>query len=337
MQLEINNHYMKNNLTSYLLLIFATGCWGLSFIFSREIFAGDPAPSVTALVTLRLLLASIITIPMLILLRQWEHLRKEDIKWFLLISLFEPFLYHLCETGAVSMVNASLVSVIVATVPLFVPFGVAAVYKHRINPQLLLGVVVSIIGVVAMTLGDDSEGGSKMKGILILLGAVLASTIYMLILVKIAEHYSSVSITTYQNLFGLVWFVPVTLFTDSTAISNLPLYSTKTWILILTLGLLCSMLAYTAYNYGFKQLGASRAAAFMNISPVFTLAAALIIGQEQFSWMKVLGMVIVIAGLFVAQYKTNEARGFGPRTAKRLRKAYKISDESADSPAADDK
>ncbi|MBR1516941.1 MAG: DMT family transporter [Bacteroidales bacterium] len=314
---------MKKNL-AYLLLVFATGCWGLSFIFSREIFAGDPAPSVTALVTLRLLLASIITIPVLLLMRQWEHLRRGDWKWFLLISLFEPFLYHLCETGAVSMVNASLVSVIVATVPLFVPFGVAAVYKQKVNRQLLFGVLISIVGVVAMTLGDDSAGESKLKGILILLGAVLASTAYMLILVKIADNYKPVTITTYQNLFGLVYFIPCTLLTDSTAISNLPLYSTKTWMLILVLGLLCSMLAYTAYNYGFKQIGASQAAAFMNISPVFTLAAALIIGQEQFAWMKIVGMAIVIVGLFVAQMDHSQIRGIGPRTARRIRQAFNI-------------
>ena len=310
---------MKKDL-SYLLLIFATGCWGLSFIFSREIFDGDPAPSVTALVTLRLILASLVTIPLLLFFRKWEHLRKGDWKWFLLISLFEPFLYHLCETGAVSMVNASLVSVIVATVPLFVPFGVSAVYKQKISKQLLLGVVVSIVGVALTTMGDSTEGGSKLIGIIILLGAVLASTLYMLILVKIADNYKPVTITTYQNLFGLVYFIPLTLISDPVAISNLPLYSSKTWILIFVLGIFCSMLAYTAYNFGFKQLGASRAAAFMNISPVFTLAAALIIGQEPFSWIKIIGMIIVILGLFVAQYHSDQAKGSGPRTAKRFSK-----------------
>lgn len=309
---------MKKNI-SYLLLIFATGCWGLSFIFSREIFAGSPAPSVTALVTLRLILATLVTVPGLLLFRKWEHLRKGDWKWFLLIALFEPFLYHLCETGAVSMVNASLVSVIVATVPLFVPFGVAIVYKQKLNRELLIGVVVSIVGVVFTTLGDNSEGESKLMGIIILLGAVLASTIYMLVLVKIADHYKPLTITTYQNLFGLVYFVPVTLLTDPVAISNLPLYSVKTWAYILILGVLCSMLAYTAYNAGFKQLGASRSAAFMNISPVFTLAAALMIGQEEVSVFKLLGMAIVIVGLFLAQ-RSPEAKGSGPRTARRYKK-----------------
>ncbi|MBQ4376074.1 MAG: DMT family transporter [Bacteroidales bacterium] len=290
---------MKKNL-AYFLLIFATGCWGLSFFFTREIFNAEISPSVTALVTLRLLVVSILTIPFILAVKRWEHLRKGDLKWFLLISLFEPFLYHLCETGAVSMVNASLVSVIVATVPLFVPFGVAAVYKQKINPMLLIGVVVSVIGVIAMMAGDLSWQAQPM-GIIILLGAVLASTAYMIILVKIADHYSPLSITMYQNLFGLVYFIPCTIITDPVAITNLPLYSTSTWVLILTLGIFCSLLAYTAYNYGFKQLGASKSAAFMNISPVFTLAAVLLIGQEPFHWLKILGMVIVIGGLFLAQ------------------------------------
>ena len=90
------------------------------------------------------------------------------------------------------------------------------------------------------------------------------------------------------------------------------------------------MLAYTAYNYGFKQIGASQAAAFMNISPVFTLAAALIIGQEQFAWMKIIGMAIVIVGLFVAQMDHSQIRGIGPRTARRIRKAFNIGNTPTD-------
>lgn len=291
---------MKKNLTSYLLLIFATGCWGLSFIFSREIFNADPHPGVSGLLTLRLLIAVGITIPALILIKQWERLRKQDIKWFLLISLFEPFLYHLCETGAVSMVNASLVSVIVATVPLFVPFGMAMVFKQRIQPSIIIGIIISLIGVAAMMAGDLSWHAKPM-GIIILLGAVVASTCYMIILAKIAYHYKPITITVYQNLFGLVYFIPLTLITEPETIGNLALFTSKTWILIATLGLLCSMLAYTAYNYGFKKIGASKSATFMNISPVFTLGAALLIGQEEFAWMKIAGMTIVIIGLFISQ------------------------------------
>lgn len=74
-------------------------------------------------------------------------------------------------------------------------------------------------------------------------------------------------------------------------------------LLILVLGLFCSTLAYAGYNYGVRNLGASEACIFNNAIPVFSLIAAVVIGQEDFSWLKVAGMAIVISGVIIAQYE----------------------------------
>jgi len=67
------------------------------------------------------------------------------------------------------------------------------------------------------------------------------------------------------------------------------------------LGILCSTLAYSFYNYGIRRLGASRACIFNNAIPIFSLIAAVAIGQENFLWTKMLGIALVIAGVFIAQ------------------------------------
>ena len=71
--------------------------------------------------------------------------------------------------------------------------------------------------------------------------------------------------------------------------------------LLLVLGLFCSTLAYAGYNYGVRNLGASEACIFNNAIPIFSLIAALLIGQETFSWGKLAGMCIVIAGVVISQ------------------------------------
>jgi drug/metabolite transporter (DMT)-like permease len=60
-------------------------------------------------------------------------------------------------------------------------------------------------------------------------------------------------------------------------------------------------LAYAGYNYGVRNLGASEACIFNNAIPIFSLIAAVLIGQEVFSWSKVAGIVVVIAGVVIAQ------------------------------------
>ena len=288
----------------YIVLVLSTIFWGVSFIMTKELFLTEEHITVTILITLRLAIASLVMVPVLLLTGHMERVRKEDLKWFLLLALCEPFIYNLCETSGVQLVSGSLASVIVATIPLFVPFGMWLGYRKRIHLPLLIGVVLSLVGVGVMLIGGDGLTGNA-KGLLFLSGAVFIAVVYTLILVKIVDHYNPVTITTYQNLIGLVYYLPLMLLTDG---SRLPLlsWSPKMLLLLLTLGICCSTLAYVFYNIGVRRLGASEACIFNNAIPVFSLLAAVLIGQETFSWLKVTGIVIVISGVAIAQYQPRE-------------------------------
>ena len=288
----------------YIVLVLSTIFWGISFIMTKELFLSEEHITVTILITLRLAIASLVMVPVLLLTGHMERVCKEDLKWFLLLALCEPFIYNLCETSGVQLVSGSLASVIVATIPLFVPFGMWLGYRKRIHLPLLIGVVLSLVGVGVMLIGGDGLTGNA-KGLLFLSGAVFIAVVYTLILVKIVDHYNPVTITTYQNLIGLVYYLPLMLLTDG---SHLPLlsWSPKMLLLLLTLGICCSTLAYVFYNIGVRRLGASEACIFNNAIPVFSLLAAVLIGQETFSWLKVAGIVIVISGVAIAQYQPRE-------------------------------
>ena len=302
---------MSKSLT-YILISLSVVFWGISFILTKELFLTEEHMTVTILIALRLAIATIVMLPTMALTRQLEPIRKGpgkglaallrgDLKWFLLLALCEPFIYHLCETSGVQLVSGSLASVVIATIPLFVPFGMWVAYRQRITPQLIVGVVLSLGGVFILIAGGESLQGNA-KGLLFLAGAVVIAVVYTLLLVKIVDHYRPLTITTWQNLIGLIYFLPLVLAFDG---SQLPLlsYSPKMLLILLTLGICCSTLAYAFYNRGVRVLGASEACIFNNAIPVFSLIAAILIGQETFSWLKVLGIIIVIAGVILAQFE----------------------------------
>ena len=289
---------MRRTLT-YILLTLSSVFWGVSFIMTKQLFITEEHITVTILITFRLAIATLVMVPVLAMMGKLQRIRKEDIKWFLLLALAEPFIYNLCETSGVQLVSGSLASVIVATIPLFVPFGMAVAYRERLRLPMIIGVALSFIGVAAMLIGGDTLSG-KVNGLLFLSGAVFIAVVYTLLLVKVVDHYRPVVITTYQNLIGLVYYLPLMLATDS---ANLPLlsYSPRMFLLLLALGLCCSTLAYVFYNYGVRSLGASEACIFNNTIPIFSLIAAVLIGQEIFSWNKVVGIVLVIIGVVISQ------------------------------------
>ena len=297
---------MKENRTlTYSLLIRSTFFWGISFIMTKELLDA-PHMTVTLLITLRLAVASFVMVPSLALLHKLERIRREDLKWFLLLALCEPFVYNLCETTGVDNVSSSLASVIVATIPLFVPFGMWIAYRKRITSSMLLGVLLSLGGVALLLVGGDELSGS-FTGLLALTGAVVIAVVYTLILVKIVDHYNPVTVTTYQNLIGLVYYLPLAVWSASKGGFQFSLFTLQPrhLLYLLLLGVCCSTLAYVFYNRGVRHLGASEACIFNNAIPVVTFFVALslpgLAHAETFSWHKLLAILIVISGVVIAQ------------------------------------
>ena len=297
---------MNSKLLTYILITFSVIFWGISFIMTKELFLTEEHMTVTVLITIRLAIASLVMLPALALTRRLQRIRKQDIKWFLLLALCEPFIYHLCETSGVQLVSGSLASVVIATIPLFVPFGMWVAYRQRIRLPLIIGVVLSLTGVFIMLMGGEGLTGD-LKGLLFLSGAVIIAVVYTLLLVKVVDKYHPLVVTTWQNVIGLAYFLPLMFAFDS---ASLPLlsWSPKMLLLLLVLGLFCSTLAYAGYNYGVRNLGASEACIFNNAIPIFSLIAALLIGQETFSWGKLAGMCIVIAGVVISQIPAKSNR-----------------------------
>ena len=299
----------KSKTLTYILLILSTVFWGVSFVMTKELL---DVPHMTApiLIALRMAVATAVMLPVLALARKLEKVRKKDIKWFLLLALCEPFIYNLCETNGIDNVSSSLASVIIATIPLFVPFGMWIGYRKHIKPAMLIGVVMSLVGVGIMLIGGEALTGS-IKGLLFLAGAVFIAVVYTLILVKIVDHYRPVTITVYQNIIGLVYYLPLAFYSASAdnfqfSILN---FQFQDLLYLLILGICCSTLAYVFYNRGVRHLGASEACIFNNAIPVVTFFVALslpgLAHPETFSWLKLLGIVTVISGVIIAQSENN--------------------------------
>lgn len=294
---------MKKSIV-YILLGLAAVIWGVSFIITKQLFVTQPNITVLIILTFRLLLASVVTIPALFLLKKLEPIKRGDLKWFMLLAFCEPFIYSICETSGVQLVSGSMASIVVATIPLFVPFGMAAAYKEKIRPVTLLGILMSLVGLAVMLLFGGNADGANLDanplGLAWLFGAVFIAVIFTILLVKLVDRYKPFTITAYQNLFGCLYFIPLMLVLDGSHLPQLG-YTPQFFILLLILGIFCSTIAYVFYNIGVARLGATAACIFTNVIPGFSLIAAILIGQEQLTWSKPLGMVIVIAGVIIAQ------------------------------------
>ena len=113
----------KNNILTYILLVLTAVFWGGSFVLTKEIFLSAPSITPSIIVTLRLVVASIVFVPFLLIAKKWQKIERRDIKYFFLLAFLEPFTYFLCENNGIKLVPGGISSIIIATIPVFVPFG----------------------------------------------------------------------------------------------------------------------------------------------------------------------------------------------------------------------
>ena len=292
----------KNNILTYILLVLTAVFWGGSFVLTKEIFLSAPSITPSIIVTLRLVVASTVFVPFLLIAKKWQKIERRDIKYFFLLAFLEPFTYFLCENNGIKLVPGGISSIIIATIPVFVPFGLYFAYHEKLYKINIIGVLLSLIGIAVMISGDGMIADISMKGILLLFGAVVIAVLYTIVLMKVVKRYHPFTITVHLNIIGLVYFVPTLLIFDFQNFMDVT-FTVKIFAMIACLGIVCSTLSYVFFNYGIVKVGASRASVFNNSIPVFTLIFAAMLGQESITITKVLGMAVAISGVVIAQIK----------------------------------
>ncbi len=286
--------------TGYIAISFSMLFWGCSFVWTKQLLnAGFP---VFTIVFFRLLIASAIFVTMFKVMGKLEHIQKGDWKKFLLLALCEPFLYFIGEEFGLAHTSASFASVIIALIPIIVSVTMYFVEGERLSWKLLVGTLISIIGIAVMTFGPSSNVMFNLRGLLWLLLALAAAGGYSVYLSRLVKEYSPVTITTYQNLLAMPFYLPFVCIFDLRHWGSI-YWSGGAILNLVCLAVLCSAGAYTLYSYSAKRIGITRLTVFTNAIPIVTILVAALLGQEAFTLQKFIGIILVVFGVIFSQMK----------------------------------
>ena len=236
----------------------------------------------------------------MLLNHSWQTIKRKHLKYFLMLSFFQPFCYFLGESFGLTMVSSTIASVIIATIPLFSPIAAYFMVKEKVTVHIIAGILVSFMGVLLMLLNPDFSLNAAPKGVMLLFVAVFAAVGYSIIIRKISHEYNPVTIITHQNLLGAIYFLPLFIIFDFKHFITVK----PTWELIsamLQLAVFASTLAYVFYIMAIKGMGMIKANVFTNLIPVFTGIFSFLILGETFTAFKIAGMILVMFGVLVSQ------------------------------------
>ncbi len=295
---------MIKGLRTYGAVVLAMIFWAFSFIWFK--IANETFRPLT-IVFLRLVLAIIILTLFLVLTKNFQKIRRSDRKLFLLLALFEPFLYFLGESYGLTYVSATVGSVLISTIPVFAALGAWVLFRERLKLINYAGIVLSFAGVLIFIIDRSGSITYNFKGLGLLLLAVVSAVGYNLTLSRLVGKYSPVYIVNVQNLIGAVLFLPLFLIFELEHLKATQ-FTVKNLTPVVELALFASCGAFILFAYSVRKLGVARANVFTNFIPVFTAFFSFLILGDKLTAQNILGMAVVITGIFLAQVNNRKRR-----------------------------
>ncbi len=271
--------------------------WAFSFIWFK--MANESFRPIT-IVFFRLVLSLILLSTYLYFKKKFMKIRREDLKLFLMLALFEPFLYFLGESYGLTYVSATVGSVLISTIPVIAAIGAWVFFKEKLRFVNYAGIVISFIGVVIFIVNKEGVLLFNIKGISLLMLAVVSATGYNLTLSRLVGNYSPVFIVNVQNFIGTILFFPVFIAFELNPLISSP-FSVKAFIPIVALAIFASCGAFILFAFSVRNIGISKANVFTNFIPVFTAVFSFLILGDSLTFQNIAGMLIVISGLIMSQ------------------------------------
>jgi drug/metabolite transporter (DMT)-like permease len=222
---------------------------------------------------------------------------KADIKWFIIAGFFGFFFYMIVFNFGSVTVTASTSSLIMATAPVITTLLARIAHKEKLGIIQYVAIIIEFTGVGVLTLMNGIF--SVNTGLIWLICASIAFSIYNLLQRKLTKTYSAIQSSIFSIWFGtilLLIFLPASV----TEIKTVPLIQI---IYLIILGVFPSAIAYLTWTYAFSlSKNTSSVTNYMFLTPFLTTLLGILLASEAPDLATITGGIIIMIGMFVYNF-----------------------------------
>jgi len=217
---------------------------------------------------------------------------------------------------AISRMHVSIALLIEFTAPVWIVLYLRFVRKKHVPNEMWAALFLALLGlafVAQVWQGLTLDG----IGVLAALGAAFALAFFFLAGEGITSQRDVQSVTMWGfgfaalgwSLLMPIWTFPFDVFTVSIPLEGaLDGYGAPGWVLILYVVLIGTVVPYLLTLNGLRNLSASTTSAFGMLEPIFAGAVAWFWFNESWTVIQLIGGVIVIAGIYMADRARSAAK-----------------------------
>ncbi len=277
--------------------------WGGTFI-AGKLAAQNVGPFSAAF--LRFAIASVF-----LLLAAWKiegrlpAIRSRQLLPVFLLGLTGVLAYNVFFFKGLKLVEAGRAAIIIANNPIGIALFSALIFRERLTPLRLAGILVSISGaVIVITRGSWSTLGSGTVGWgeLFILGCVASWVTFSLLGKALLKEMSPLSSILYASLSGtLCLALPAW---QEGLPAAWPGYTLTDWLALFYLGFFGTVLGFVWYYEGIQRIGATKAGVFINFVPISAIVFSFFILGEPLTDSLLAGTLLVLSGVYFTNRPT---------------------------------
>lgn len=285
----------------YLLLALAGLFWSGNHIAGRA-GAGHLPPM--SMAGVRWLIGSFLLLPFV-----WQHL-KHDVPvlarhWKSVLPLIVGggMIFSAVQYSALNYTVALNASIFNSFAPVMIGAAGALLFRDRFTLLQMLGIVISLGGVLNIVSRGDFAVLQTLTfnyGDVLLLINMVIWAVYCACL-RLVPKVHPLSFTFVLAFLSGVLSLPVYIYEYSQGIWFQPTW--LTFAVMAYISIFPGVLAYICWNTGQEQVGASRAAIFLHLIPIYGAILATTLLGEQLRLFHIVGFVMILVGVWLAAKK----------------------------------
>lgn len=267
--------------------------WSSAFTSARIIVAD--APPLLSL-SLRFLISGLLGVLIALALGQTWRLTRAQWRATFVFGLCQNALYLGLNFFAMQTVEASLASIIAASMPLLVGALGWIFLKERLRPMGVIGLVVGFVG-VAIIMSSRIGAGVDVVGVMLCVLGALALSIATLAMRGASSGGNLLMVVGLQMLVGSVILAVVGGASETWDVTWSPTLIAAFAYTTLVPGLLATFVWFVLV----ERVGAVRAATFHFLNPFFGVAIAAMLLGEALGLGDVIGVAVITLGILAVQ------------------------------------
>ena len=292
----------KTNL-AYILLVLTTIFWSGNFIVGKAATIYNIPPF--SLNFFRWLFAGIILFPFTfkeIILK--KNYIKENIGLFIILGITSITVFNSIVYYSLYFTQVITGVLMISTIPVWIILISSLLKIEKTNIYQIFGILLSLIGVVAIITKSDLEvikGLEFNKGDLSIIVAMFSWAIFSTLLKKKKLEVSQITLLQVVIIFGLIFLTPIyiiELLLGNYIILDKPFFLTLAYVVIFP-----GLLSFLFWIKGISVIGANRSGIFLHLMPIFGSVFAIIIFKEKIMFYHLIGAIFIIFGIRISNIK----------------------------------